>query len=828
MSEEIYSRLCAVFDFDIITKKISLVIKEEQFGEKDVYKIYLFKFCFLSDKDPVKFSKLDDLWFFNTFNEKEKNIILETIDLILRKIEGKKIESKNYINIVEKLINLNNDEIYIIFKYLQSIYSYYNMDLKFIIYPLLITFGFENKFIKNILRNDLKEIVGANLKNINKDDDEIVYNEINGQFIKDINLLLYYLSFSEKNILGNNNFSLLYKYLCIGKKNTKRPEELNTISSEEFNYFLEIKGLMSQDDNREKNTQKGINGNSTKSSSFSDTNGSNDQSKTEQEIQSNIDNNNNSNMIFNIQNKNEVPVNVQINTNLTTDSNNTENYVTKKEMNLFFFKYMFKFDKYKNLCSKIPLIINEINLNKQFIDDNYKLRLKISENELLIKKLSSTILLLQNSNIINLKRKLTEVMLFSIMENNKDLFSFSNDYSPNLSSLYELLNLIENKLNTCKNDNEKNKIKADKDIIKKLIEKEEVKLDSTINIKTNSKIGKQIEMIFDFLRFCKNNFHPFVHASKKEINYYLLPKSLFSSNIKCANYVFTLTDIMNNSKDDEEEKDNTINLKEEEKFQIYKEEKTLGIKDALNILFSNNKINLNEIGIDELKEKRKDCKIKVNVMDKNLDPFYKISSYLADKDYFTIKVAKDEETELTKKLKTFSDLFNEIIQDRLAREDAYKILKEIQDFIISETKEVERIQDGFENENIEKNFEILDSKMNRIYLILDFLQDQGKKIERERENIYKRYERYLNILITESNRYNKLIKESFSNCANLFKEWVKRDDILLKYDKQYLKYDVLCKNFEDVLTCVRIDINYCYDEKFVLWTIIKGYSDYLK
>ena len=33
MSEEIYSRLCAVFDFDIITKKISLVIKEEQFGE---------------------------------------------------------------------------------------------------------------------------------------------------------------------------------------------------------------------------------------------------------------------------------------------------------------------------------------------------------------------------------------------------------------------------------------------------------------------------------------------------------------------------------------------------------------------------------------------------------------------------------------------------------------------------------------------------------------------------------------------------------------------------------------------------------------------------
>ena len=255
--------------------------------------------------------------------------------IILRKIEGKKIESKNYINIVEKLIKLKNDEIYIIFKYLQSIYSYYNMDLKFIIYPLLITFGFENKFIKNILRNDLKEIVGANLKNINKDDDEIVYNEINGQFIKDINLLLYYVSFSAKNILGNNNFSLLYKYLCIGKKNTKRPEELNTISSEEFNYFLEIKGLMSQDDNREKNTQKGINGNSTKSSSFSDTNGSNDQSKTEQEIQSNIDNNNNSNMIFNIQNKNEVPVNVQINTNLTTDSNNTENYVTKKEMNYF-------------------------------------------------------------------------------------------------------------------------------------------------------------------------------------------------------------------------------------------------------------------------------------------------------------------------------------------------------------------------------------------------------------------------------------------------------------------------------------------------------------
>ena len=58
-------------------------------------------------------------------------------------------------------------------------------------------------------------------------------------------------------------------------------------------------------------------------------------------------------------------------------------------------------------------------------------------------------------------------------------------------------------------------------------------------------------MVLDFLRFCKNYLHPYVRASKSGINYYLLPSSMFTSNLKYVDYIFSLSDTLKKNKDDE-------------------------------------------------------------------------------------------------------------------------------------------------------------------------------------------------------------------------------------------------------------------------------------
>ena len=60
--------------------------------------------------------------------------------------------------------------------------------------------------------------------------------------------------------------------------------------------------------------------------------------------------------------------------------------------------------------------MNEAKLNKEFVEKYYKFLNQNSENKLLINKLSSTVLMLQNSNIFNIKRKLTEALSFGIIE----------------------------------------------------------------------------------------------------------------------------------------------------------------------------------------------------------------------------------------------------------------------------------------------------------------------------------------------------------------------------------------------------------------------------
>ena len=62
--------------------------------------------------------------------------------------------------------------------------------------------------------------------------------------------------------------------------------------------------------------------------------------------------------------------------------------------------------------------------------------------------------------------------------------------------------------------------------------------------------------------------------------------------------------------------------------------------------------------------------------------------------------------------------------------------------------------------------------------------------------------------------------------ANLFEEWAK--EVKSKYKDKYLEYGVLLENFRDLLKSVELDINYSYDEKFILWAVKNSFANYLK
>ena len=91
---------------------------------------------------------------------------------------------------------------------------------------------------------------------------------------------------------------------------------------------------------------------------------------------------------------------------------------------------------------RISFIINTSKLKKESIEKYYDLKKRNIDYKLLIDKLSSTIYILQNANIINLKRKLVECLLYEIFEKYEKDLIFDKDYFPSQYHLDKLSKII--------------------------------------------------------------------------------------------------------------------------------------------------------------------------------------------------------------------------------------------------------------------------------------------------------------------------------------------------------------------------------------------------
>jgi arsenate reductase-like glutaredoxin family protein len=99
----------------------------------------------------------------------------------------------------------------------------------------------------------------------------------------------------------------------------------------------------------------------------------------------------------------------------------------------------------QDLSNEINRVMKELNIDKKNIDIYNKLHSGILANKITIKRLNIVINFLSNSNIINLKTKLIEVLLFELFKNNHESFELLN-YMPTKYNIEELKNLIHIKL----------------------------------------------------------------------------------------------------------------------------------------------------------------------------------------------------------------------------------------------------------------------------------------------------------------------------------------------------------------------------------------------
>ena len=588
MEDNLYEEICKLYDFNIDSKTVSFT---KTFESNSLYRELLFKFCFLQKSGSVIFKDIHDLWICkNINNPKEKKLYFDIIETLLSLINNRHFDEKQkYSYLVSEFLNSTSNDKFVTFKYLQSIYSYMEDKPSYILFPLYHTLLFENSIISDNIKADLKSIISDRLEAL-KLDDNTIYNKIDNKFLKYFNKLL------NKN---EKNPKQVYDYLCDIEKN--KLEENEKESDETFNYFSLIKEpiINYEKKTKEKSNDSGNNINNNekgidnKNKNFSTRNSSKDL---------NCINNNNNDMESNKLSNNNIN---------KADDESSKKYITEdrffKEMSLFGSSIILN-----NLCQKISYIINNLNINKNALDKYNELNALNIDNKLLLNKLSSTMLLLQNANIINIKRKLVESLNFAILEKNHEILEFEPNYIQSKSNLKDLKEIIIELKDKCNDLKEKKILEEDLDRLNEKIDAaSEGEVSGFIKVKDvkNNKIKEKVRMSLDFLRFCKKNLHPFVHASSDKLNLYLLPRSLFKSDIKYTEYIFTLEDIIETKekeKKDEEKKENELN--KDKNLNIYKENKEIKVDEALKILLGTNAVKsfcLKGDDVDLLKEKKK-------------------------------------------------------------------------------------------------------------------------------------------------------------------------------------------------------------------------------
>ena len=449
--------------------------------------------------------------------------------------------------------------------------------------------------------------------------------------------------------------------------------------------------------------------------------------------------------------------------------------------------------------------------------------------------------MLENSNIFNIKRKLVETTIFSILEKYINTFYFSASYNPIKKNIRNLKKLISSKISKY----EKNKELNEKIIEKAKLDYEnlEKKEDSeNINEKINDKVflcinfnypnSSKLNVLFEFLKFFKGYLNKYVHSGSEESDYYLLPRSLFNSDLKYADYMLSLDDFIDKNNDENITANFDKNNNDFQNFKIYSDNKILDINEVIDILFSGNITLFKDKVIPLLESKKEKYKKELNLFDKYFNFFImdyktKINEEISQNE-FSEKEYTEKDLELFNKFNSFDKIIGEIITDKMNRNDAKVKIDEIKEIIFSTVNNANRIMYNW-------TYSIIDIKsihenacleVYKLIFILKFLEKQRQNFKAAHDRIFEDYKTTLDEIEKKTQEINELMKNNYTfKTKYLIEKWKESKP---PFQLKYCEINNLKKIMKELVSTVKLDLNYSFDENFVYWSLKNGYGDYFK
>ena len=124
---------------------------------------------------------------------------------------------------------------------------------------------------------------------------------------------------------------------------------------------------------------------------------------------------------------------------------------------------------------------------------------------------------------------------------------------------------------------------------------------------------------------------------------------------------------------------------------------------------------------------------------------------------------------------------------------------------------------------------MVESKINRMRLIIKFIKEQKNKFLEARQRIYKEYEYSINKILRKTKLIQDIIKsKNDTENENLINNWIKA-----KHSSRDLSQgpNEIISYLKELLSFIKLNISYFkygFDEKFVLWIIKNNFYEYLK
>ena len=145
------------------------------------------------------------------------------------------------------------------------------------------------------------------------------------------------------------------------------------------------------------------------------------------------------------------------------------------------------------------------------------------ENKIVIEKfiieinlMKSVIELLKTPSFVIVKRKLLDMIMYSLIKANKDKFEIDKKYCPSEYFLKKILKKIEKYSENILRKDDMEKLTESKKKINELINKNQSIIQFPLSC-----TDKYLDIIIDYLSFCKGKYDQVVHVSEEAVNYFL-------------------------------------------------------------------------------------------------------------------------------------------------------------------------------------------------------------------------------------------------------------------------------------------------------------------